>query len=485
MIFVVDVGTSVLKAAVFGPDGTLDQREESELTLVKSNNPLYHEVDANSWIEALSLLSEKLDIRGNRNIEAVVVSGNGPTLVPVGADDKPLDLAMTWMDRRGIAEAEHITELNGFYVDPTFYLPKALWIYNNRPAVYEATKYFFSCSEYINYLLTGVAKTVLPVPEYRPYIWTEELVTSLGMDWGKFPDFIRPAEMVGEVAAQGEQLCGIPQGVPVFAGGADFIVSLLGTGVVFPGRVCDRSGTSEGINLCSDRLIHEERLLCVSHVIEGMYNISGIISTSGKALEWFKNISGNKHTSYEELFHHIEDVPAGSDNLIFLPYLTGERAPIWDPNARGTFVGLTLNHGRKEMTRAVVESVGYAIRDIIEIMEENQLEVEELRITGSQAKSALWNQIKADITGKKIIVPELKDSELAGNMSIALYGLGKYSSLAEAADKNVRIEKTYHPDEKQGDLYSTYFRIYRKTYQGLKDVYKDLTHIHKSQEEHT
>ena len=307
------------------------------------------------------------------------------------------------------------------------------------------------------------------------YIWNKKLISGRGMDWKKFPDFVRPAEYLGETWKAAENWFDIHPGIPVFAGGPDFIVSLLGTGTVFPGRACDRAGTSEGINLCTEKLVEDSRLICVSHVIEGLYNISGIVSTSGKALEWVKEITGNSDTSYEQLFASAETARPGADRLLFLPYLAGERSPIWDPAARGAFIGLTLRHGTNEMIRAVVESVGYAVKHIITVMEEMGLSVLDLRVTGSQAMSSCWNQIKADITGKRILVPAMKYSELAGDLAIALYGLSTYSSLAEAAESCVQIEREYLPVRERAALYDEMFGMYLESYSGLKDIFGRLS----------
>ncbi|TFG58515.1 MAG: hypothetical protein E4H36_15295 [Spirochaetales bacterium] len=475
MILAVDVGTTILKAALFSDEGGLRKGAEKPLTLAPNTDPLRHEIDAGSWITALRAVWGRLSSGGGADLSSIVVSGNGPTVVPAGDDGMPLDVAMTWMDRRCTEEAAEVSAHAGFYVDPTFYLPKALWIFKNRKEIYDRTKYFFSCSEYINYLLTGKAYTILPVPEYRDFIWTEKLVSALGMDWRKFPGFISPADYIGNTSDSAFALFGIPRDVPVFAGGPDFIVSLIGTATVAPGRACDRAGTSEGINLCTGNLIQDPRLICVSHVIKGLYNISGPISTTGKALEWIKKITGKEHVSYEELFKDIENLPAGSGSLVFLPYLTGERAPIWDSDARGVFMGLTLSHGRQEMTRAVVESVGFAIRHVLSVMEDMGLEIMDLRITGSQAKSGIWNQIKADITGKNILVPMWKESELTGDMCIALYRMGKYPDLASAADSMVKIEKIYSPDPANRETYDRLFGVYRDSYEGLKEVFKKLS----------
>jgi xylulokinase len=223
--------------------------------------------------------------------------------------------------------------------------------------------------------------------------------------------------------------------------------------------------------------VEDRRLLCLPHIIEGYTNISGIISTSGRALSWFKSISGQGELDYESLFEDICQVPPGSRSLLFLPYLAGERAPLWDPYARGTFVGLTVNHGRREMTRAVVEAVGFAVRDVIEVMEENGLEIGELRVTGGQAKSPLWNQIKADITQRKILVPEVQDSELLGDACIGLFALGNFETLASASDSLVRIGRSYTPSPELRELYQRLFELYRASYRGLKEVFSSLAKI--------
>ncbi len=481
MILVYDIGTSVIKGAVFDLNACLLDSFIMPVSLIKNENPLFHEVNAQDWIDSFKEITNKLKIDSKKNIDAVVISGNGPTLLPADENGKPLMPAITWMDRRSVYESEIISELVGNYIDTTFILPKAFWIYNNRPDIYEKTRYFFSCPEYLSYILTGNPFTILPGNNFIRYFWTDDILNKIGLDNSRFPDFVKPGDRIGEISPKGESVFNIKRGTPVIAGGPDFIVSILGTGTVFPGRACDRAGTSEGINLCSDRMIYDKRLLSYGHVIEGFYNISGIISTSGKALKWFKTVSGMESMDYDSFFSDIKKVPAGSEKLLFLPYLSGERAPIWDSNARGVFLGLNLNHGKKEMAHAVLESIGFAIRDVIEVIEENDITIEDLRITGSPSKSPLWNQIKANITGKKILVPVLKESELAGDLCLALYGLGIYNNLAEASNNIVKIDKIFSPEHGMKDIYDEYFHIYRDTYSSLKNIFKDLSKMDKGQ----
>jgi xylulokinase len=475
MLLAVDVGTTQLKAGLFDLDGQPRTRAEVPLALLPNPDPLRHEADPRAWVEALRRAAAALGATGAAPLDAVVVSGNGPTLVPVGADGAPIAPAMTWMDRRGIEEARTVSEASGAPSDPTFYLPKALWIFRNRPRLYEQARWFFSCPEYLAFVLTGVPSMFLPTPQYTRYIWDEPLIAALGMDPGRFPPFVPSGRILGRVSPAGEAATGIPAGVPVVSGGPDFIVSLLGTATIAAGRACVRAGTSEGVNLCSDRPISDRRLLCVSHVAPGCWNVSGMISTSGKALEWCRGALGRAGESWESLFAEIEKVPAGADRLLFLPYLAGERAPLWDPRARGAFVGLTLNHGSAAMLRAVAESVGFAIRDVVAAMEELGLPVQDLRITGRPARNRVWNQIRADIAGRRILVPEAEDSDLAGDACLALAALGVHGSPSEAAEAIVRIGSVYEPRAERTRVYDELFALYRESYRGLRAVFEKLS----------
>jgi xylulokinase len=477
MILAFDIGTTSLKGGVIDGEGRLLARAETRLKPLQIGPPFCHEADANGWLSALALVTAQLAAHRYPDLAAVVVSGNGPTLVPADGQGRPLGYALTWMDRRAIEEAKQVSEASGVYIDPSFYLPKALWIFRHRPDIYERAAWFFPCPEFVGFHLTGQAHAFLPAPEFSRYIWTAELIGRLGMDPGKFPPFLPPARLMGTVRPAAEEVLGVPAGLPVVSGGPDFIMTLLGTGTVRPGRVCERAGTSEGINLCSASALEDPRLLSLPHIIPGCHNISGMISTSGKALEWFKATTGREELDYETFLEEVCLVPPGAGRLLFLPYLTGERAPIWDPYARGTFLGLTLSHGRREMTRAVLESVGFAIRDIIEVMEEKGLAVEDMRITGGQAKSPLWNQAKADITGKRVLITEIQDAELIGDACVALYALGRFGSLAEAAERTARVRRVYEPCRELAGLYDELFGVYRDAYRGLKEVFRRLSGV--------
>ena len=476
MILVFDFGTTTVKGALFGGNGDLEKIKSVSIPLKACLEPNIHEVDPEEWVRALRALSAALANNGG-DVEGIVISGNGPTLVAAGSDGLPLRPGMTWLDRRGIAESETIKEKCGVDVDPSFYLPKALWIRRNEPALYEKTAHFFSPDTFITRRLTGEAVMVFPGDGLDNFVWTEEMIRALDLDGSKFPRFVDFGHRVGAVSAAAAKEFQLQKGTPVFAGGPDFMMSILGTAAVKPGRACDRAGTSEGINICCERRIDDGRLLCYRHIVPEYWNVAGIISTSGKALEWLRESALGASFSYESLDEMARVSEPGSGGLIFLPYLSGERTPVWDPHARGVFFGLALHHRTGDLSRAVLESTGFAIRDVLSVMSEHGIETDELRVAGNPARSDTWNQIKADITGKRIAVPENHESELVGDLCVAMTELGRFSSKAEAAENLVRIDRIFEPAAENRELYDEMFHQYRDIYRRLKPIFKQNAEI--------
>lgn len=474
MILCVDIGTSSVKGGVFGESGRCADSTSRPIAMEINADPLVHEIDPGKWIDAIRDIASEL-LSPSRPPACVVISGNGPTLVAVGRDGRPVRPAITWMDRRAAAESSEVSAAAGMFIDASFNLPKALRLRRTEPAAYDRSERFLSCPEYAMFAITGRAVAVLPASGFAPYLGEPSVIEAVGLDPAKFAPFVRLGEIVGNVSAAGSVLTGIPEGVPVVAGGPDFIAALVGTATTVPGRACDRAGTSEGINLCSPKGYDDPRLLYLPHVIEPYVNVSGVISTSGKAVEWWKKVTGRGLKDFDDFFEDVCAAAPGASSLVFLPYLSGERSPIWDSQARGTFIGMTLAHGRKEMSRAVVEATAFAMRDVIGVMESLGSKVSELRIVGSPARSPAWNQIKADVTGKPIVLPRcFEDAELQGDACIGLAATGRFGSLAEAAEETVKIGRIFQPDRSNAGLYDDLFGIYRSAYEALKPVFKRM-----------
>jgi len=478
-----------MKSAAFTAAGRVLAEKADSVPLLDSGDPLIHEIDPQVWIRTARGLiagllrdaARKLARGDSSALEAISVSGNGPTLLALDAAGRPLIPAMSWLDRRAGAEALEASAAAGMEIDSSFVLPKVLWIKRHRPEIYGRTKAFISCPEYLYFMLTGEALTIVP-EGYEAYYSEPALLEKLDIDPAKFPPPVRPGERSAPLSPAGCAAFGlgdIQKGgvIKAVAAGPDYLAALVGTGTTAPGRACDRAGTSEGINLCALHGVDDRRLISVPHIVRPYFNISGLISTTGAALAWWKSnaekLSG-RAVSYEQLFETLAHVPAGARGLIFLPYLTGERSPIWDSGARGAFIGLDLNQGADEMGRAVLESSAFAMRDVISAMEEDGASVNELRITGKPARSHIWNQIKADITGKPIIVPRFEDAELPGDLAFALCALGRAGSLADAAESLALPAGTFEPDQTKISLYDELFAAYTAAYTGLKPVYARL-----------
>jgi xylulokinase len=474
MILAYDIGTTFLKGAVVSPGGAVLARAQVPVRMAESRDPDLRECDANTWLSGIALVTAQLGLRDKGRIRGVVVSSNGPTLVAVDADGQPLDFAMTWMDRRAREEADLIAEFSDTPLDASFYLPKAFWIMRHKPEIYERTRHFLPCAEYVSFFLTGNAVRIVPTALFRDFFWNEGAIPRLHMDQEKFPPFVDVGELLGTVCSEAEETLGIPAGLPVFAGGPDFIMSILGTASILPGRACDRAGTSEGINLCWPAPVHDKRLLCFPHVVRGTYNISAMISSSGAAMDWAVRTLGNGQVDIEELIREAEAAAPGSDRLLFLPFLAPERFPIWDQDLRGAFLGLTLGHGRPQMMRAVVESTGFAVRSVISVMEADGCQVHDLRVTGGPARLPFWCQARADITGKRVLLPEQSDADLLGNACVGFYGLDEFESPTEAAENLVRFQKTFHPNPDTRQVYDEMFAAFESLCAQLGSAFRSL-----------
>jgi xylulokinase len=471
VILTVDIGTSVFKSALWSFDG---KRIAFAALSLSISGPLY-EADSAQWLRSFEECCRRLGSApaALSAVRAIVIGGNGPSLTPVLG--KPsltaggLELAAApsrlWLDRRAEKAAAEVSALMGGYVDPGFYLPKALAIKNDEPELYEKTRFFLGCPEYLACALTAEERTVFPAEGFDRWFWKDAVLDRLKLDPAKFPPFIRPGETFGPLLPAAAAFLGLLPGIPVIAGGPDFFAAILGAGICSPGQACDRTGTSEGINVCTERRITDGRLMSYGHPVKPFWNLSGIISTTGKAVEWGRDLLGL--AGFEELYALAAAARPGADGLVFLPYLAGERAPVWDPSARGILRGLGLSSGRAEFARSVLEGICFAVRDVIAVMEEAGAEVRELRVTGG-GESGVLNQIKADITGKELLIPAQKEAELLGLAIIGSTALGEYSSFAEAASALACFEGHFFPNEKNAALYDRLFREYRETYTALR-----------------
>ena len=488
MLLTIDIGTSFFKSALWNQDSFLKPYAPDKgsgylsfasvpLT-IKESDGIMHTADPGKWLDAFSDCLKRL-LSGSRlnnfsSVEAIIISGNGPSLVPVLGGPVfsnkifiPAQDARLWLDRRSVKYQAQVSEVMGGFVDASFFLPKILYIRKEETELFNKTKYFLGCPEYLAYALTDQACSVFPCEGFDRWFWNDNILEKLDLDKSKFPGFIRPGDLFGTITQKASDYYGFEKNIPVISGGPDFFAAILGCGVIRPGQACDRSGSSEGINLCTENKIDDQRLMSYRHPVNPYWNLSGIINTTGKAVEWGCSFLG--FSCFDEFISSAQRSSRGSKGIVFLPYLAGERAPLWDPSARALWKGLSLSSGRSEAANSVLEGIGFAVKDVIKTMEENGECAHELRVTGRLALCEPLNQIKADITGKETLVCACKEAELLGLAITGACALGKYASFAEAACEMVRVEKHYEPDPENAGIYSRLFDEY-KHFQNKKNM---------------
>ena len=449
-VLAIDIGTSSIKAGIIDKKGSpLSYRK---IFYEDIGGDIYN-WKTNYWIDSFKKILKDLPLL--EKTEAVVFSGSAPSVIPIDKNGSHIDESLLWLDNKKI-DTEDKT---------SFFLPKIAWFKENRKEIYPGISCFIPLSGFFPYLLTGELKEPLPNKEFIPYMWTEDSVKKLGLKYSVFPQFVITGDLIGYVSEKAGREFSIKKGIPVFAGANDYIMALLGTGAIYEGAVCDRAGTSEGINYCTNKNIKTDSLRVLPHITEGLYNVSGILAASGKIFDWFKKLSGQEKRSYAPLVKEISKVIYSNEHLYFFPCL--KRDSSWQFSG-GAFIGLEAKYGMPETGAAVLKSIGFSVREVIKIMEAHSLNIEDIRLSGGQAKNSLWNQIKANMTGKKLLVPEVKDSELIGCACAAFKGLGKYSSLTQASQEMVHIKDVYKPNKKAFSAFSELFEDYSKILQKLE-----------------
>ncbi|MDR2184841.1 MAG: FGGY-family carbohydrate kinase [Treponema sp.] len=444
-VFCADIGSSSLKAALIDYDGR-------ELGFVRRPYDRERkETLAGDWEEALAAAAGLLLSRaGAVKPGAICISGNGPTLVPVTASGEAL-APVHWYNPASPA-AENETARRSLF------LPYAAALMQKRPGDYAAAKYLFSSQEWLAHRLGADPVTVLPAPAYEPYYWDTVQCGALGIDPGKFPPFARLGTVIGRLSSAGAGRLALPPGIPIIAGGPDFIMALIGVGALEAGVVCDRAGSSEGINICVQGKAPAPAgsLRVLPHLREGCWNVGALIPGSGRFFEWYCSLILNSPdlksagtaltgAGYETIMRRINAVPQ-------------DAAPFFFPPAGLIFSGVPPEPA--ELGRAVAEAIAFRVCSALEDLALGGFPVGEMRLSGGQGKSRIWNQLKADITGVTLLSPEIADGELAGDAAAAALGMGEAADLPEAVSRMVRIRERFVPGPAHG-LYQERYRRYR------------------------
>jgi sugar (pentulose or hexulose) kinase len=460
LILCADIGTSSLKAALISIDGHEEAFSRIPYEKVPGSTVL-----AGEWEAAFARALGELLPRAGAAPAGICISGNGPTLVPVTASDEAL-APLYWYEGPQGSTAPH---KEGSAIR-SFYLPHVVRFLKERPREYAQTRRLFSVQEWLSWRLGADAVTVLSAPAYKPFYWDAEQIARLGLDGTMLPSFAEMGSVIGRLSPAaafrlgslgGFDEAALPAGIPILAGGPDFIMALIGVGAIKPGMVCDRAGTSEGINYCSDFRPESAVLRVLPHITEGYWNVSAVLPSSGKYFEWYKALTGQKSRDYEDLLHELIIPGAAFPNGFF--FLNASSSGGNDSCSGFTFLTRRsiTDTDRISMGRTILEAIGFLVKGCLETLRSQGFPVNEMRLSGGQSKNRRWNQLKADITGTGLLVPEISDGELAGNAVLGALALGEVADLAEGTGRIVHIRECFVPSP-QSAAYGERFYAYRE-----------------------
>ncbi|MBI3745080.1 MAG: hypothetical protein HY264_00870 [Chloroflexi bacterium] len=471
----IDVGSSELRAGLITPDGRSLGIARAQHGMAVDAGAGIAEQDAERWWTGLvEVVHELCERPGAASVEVagICVDGHGPTLSPTDSDGRPTRPAITWLDRRAAAEVRTLADATGLQGWALGVLPAALWLERHEPGVAARTDWYLNSWEALTLRLTGVARTTLAASQAWPP--SAELVR-MGLPAAKLAPPIPSGHLVGGLSRAAAAALGLSAGVPVVAGTVDAFASFHGAGMAAPGDAVDVGGSAGGFGVYWSSRVTAEGSFTTPAPLAGQFVVGGAMAATGRAVDWFRDAIGETRLSTAELIEEAAAIGPGADGLVFLPYLAGERSPIWDPDARGAFVGLTLAHGRAHMTRAILEAAALAIRHVAEPILAAGVRVGAMRVSGAPARSDAWNQLKADITGFPVEVPRVLETAIVGSAILAAHGVGAFATIPAAIAGMTAIDRRLEPDPAVADIHDRTYRAYRALHPALAPILADLT----------
>ena len=482
----VDIGTSSCKTAVFAPDGQVIAQGGSEYP-VSYPEKGWAEQDPEDWWNGVcravrQMIAESgidpADIAGigvdGQSWSAIALDGAGNVLcpTPIWTDTRSAEICRKTTECLG---EDRLFGLCGNPAQPGYTWPKILWYRENRPEVFARTEKILQSNSYIVFRMTGEITQDLSQGyglacfDMRKGCWDDGACEELGIPRKFLPEIVNCHQVAGKLTREAAEATGLKEGTPVVAGGLDAACGTLGAGVVSPGQTQEQGGQAGGMSICIDRYAADPSLILGFHVVPGRWLLQGGTTGGGGALKWLRETMCPE-LSFWEMSTLAEQEPAGSGGVTFLPYMAGERSPLWNPKACGVFFGLNFGVTRGQMIRACMEGVAYALRHNLETAETAGAKADTLRAMGGSANSRVWTQIKADVTGCGIEVPASDTATTLGAAILAGVGTGVYGSFEEAAQRTVSVKMTYAPDPAMKAVYDKGYETYRKLYPALEEI---------------
>lgn len=489
----IDVGTGSVRAALVDARGAIRRIAAREHEQSVPRYGWSEQRPADWWAGATHAIRAVLasEPHAAAKVAAICACGQMHGTVLIDADGElTRDTAPLWNDKRALPQVDAFRARR----DPASYLThtanpatpawpgfKLQWIREHEPHAYERAATIFMPKDYVNFRLTGerafdwndASTTFLMDPQTRD--WSPAMLDALGLDAAKLPPIRAPLDILGRVTASAAAATGLREGTPVLVGGADYPVSVLGSGVHAPGLASDITGTSSIITVIADTpMLHPE----VSNLAtcEGGWGRFMLLDSGGDAMRWARRAFHENSLSYDEVAQKAASAPVGAEGLFFLPYLSGERFGEHS-NSRAQFFGIAAKHGLAHLHRAVLEGVAFGVRRHIGLIQPQGARIERLVAASGGAKAALWLDIKASMYRTPILVPAEVECGVIGCAILAATAHGQFARLGDAVDAFVRFEREVQPDPRASDIYDRMMPVFDRLYLHSQAFYDDLDRL--------
>ena len=502
----VDIGTSGTKTIAMRDDGVILARDTVEYPL-STPKPGWSEQLPEDWwqatVQSIRAVLQKGGISPS-DVKGIGLSGQMHGSVFLDKSNNVIRPALLWNDQRTQAECDEIESRVGGRVNliqmvsnpalTGFTAPKILWLRNHEPANFEKTVKVLLPKDYVRFRLTGefasemsdASGTLLLDVKRRE--WCQPLLDKLQLPASLLPPVFESEVVSGKLSPIAAELLGLPVGVAVVGGGGDQAAGAVGNGIVKGGVISASMGTSGVVFAHSDEVQTDPlgRVHTFCHAVHGKWHVMGVVLSAGGSLQWYRNQFGEMETAlakgqdteaYELMTAAAAKAPAGSEGLFFLPYLTGERTPHCDSNARGAWIGLSLRHGRQHLIRSVMEGATYAMRDCLEIINGMQIPVSDVRVSGGGAKSDFWRHLQADIYGQDVSVTNSVEGPAYGVALLAAVGTGAYKDVVEACTATISVEHRTRTCSQAKATYDRAYPTYGQLYSSLKSTFPTIASL--------
>ncbi len=498
-VLTIDLGTSSTKTTLWDSNGRAIADAAQTYPLSRPE-PAWAEIAPERWWSAVcQTIRQVMSAAGIQpgDILGLGVDGLGWTMIPIDDSGKALSSALIWLDRRAeeqaaqlrdLPEADEIIQLSANPLDAAYITPKMIWFRDHHPALYDRTDCFLNATGFIVHRMTG-EKTCDFTQAYgyhfydiRNHKWDPHIACLMGLSLDKMPALFPSEDIVGVLTGEAAESTGLRAGTPVIAGGLDASIGALGAGVLNPGQTVDQGGQAGGMLMAVKAVIVEPRLIFGDHAVPGQYLLqSGTVG--GGSLDWFWRLHHGKDTlvEYDRINEMAAKVPPGSHGLLFLPYMAGERTPLWNSHARGVFFGASYNTTEGDFFRSIMEGCAFSVYHNLVLARKHGVDVDVWLGNGGAASSNLWCQIKADVSGRPFLVRTLKDGHQGGH-TLGLFALiaravGLGDSIPGVIDRLLVRERRFDPDPIRHAAYQRFFSLYLSLVDSLSPEFDRLAEI--------